>query len=407
MTVKPPNATRRLRPSLHHRPVVAAFLRIFIAGFATFLAAGCVIPVLPRYVTGPLNSGPIAVGIVIGAFAISAIVSRPLAGRLADRYGRRLVMVVGTVAASCAGVLYFLPLDIPGLIFARLVLGLGEGFVFTAGIVWTVDIAPQSRRAQAIGLWGLALWTALSLGPLTGELLLSTMGYAAVWAFAAIVPLLGAAVALTIRDDHTPVTNAQKQPWVPREAVRPGVGLALTSIGWSALAGFAVLMLQGRGVGHGAAVFTAFASSVVIARLVLGRLPDRIGAARTAIGAGCVEAVGLCVVAVAGSWPVAVVGAVVVGLGFSVLYPSLALLVVDNGSIERRGAALGAFSAFFDLGIGVGAPLAGVVAVAFGYTAVFWLAAAAAAGAALLAATATRPSYRLGGRGKNPLVRRT
>lgn len=374
--------------------MVAAFIRVFIAGFTSFLAIGCVLPVLPRYVTGPLNSGPVAVGIVIGAFAVSAIVSRPLAGRLADRRGRRLVMVTGMLTASCAGALYFLPLDVPGLVFARLVLGVGEGFVFTAGITWTVDIAPETRRAQAIGLWGLAIWTALSIGPLTGELLRSTLGYDAVWAFAAAVPLLGAALARTIRDDHVPAPPGRRQPFIPRESVRPGIGLALANVGWAALAGFVVLLLEDRGVSHGAVVFTAFACAVVIARLVLGRLPDRLGAGRTAVGAGCAEAAGLALIAMATTLPIAVLGGVLMGVGFSILYPSLALLVVDDGDADRRGAALGAFTAFFDLGVGIGAPMAGAIAVLFGYPAVFWFASAAAVGTVLVSAAVSRPRAR-------------
>jgi predicted MFS family arabinose efflux permease len=72
-------------------------------------------------------------------------------------------------------------------------------------------------------------------------------------------------------------------------------------------------------------------------------------------------------------------GAIVMGAGFSVLYPSLALLVVNRVSAAERGAALGAFTAFFDTGVGLGAPLAGAIAASAGYAAAFWVAAAGAA----------------------------
>ena len=137
--------------------------------------------------------------------------------------------------------------------------------------------------------------------------------------------------------------------------------------------------------------FTAFACAVVIARLALGPLPDRLGAGRTAVGAGCAEAAGLAVIAMATTLPVAVLGGVLMGVGFSILYPSLALLVVDKGDADRRGAALGAFTAFFDLGVGIGAPMAGAIAVLFGYPAVFWFACAAAVGTVLVSAAVSRP----------------
>jgi predicted MFS family arabinose efflux permease len=98
------------------------------------------------------------------------------------------------------------------------------------------------------------------------------------------------------------------------------------------------------------------------------------------------EAAGLTIVAVAGSLPIALLGALVVGVGFSMLFPALALMVVGRVEEDRRGSALGAFTAFFDVGVGLGGPLAGATASLAGYPAVFFLAALAALGTAALAA---------------------
>jgi predicted MFS family arabinose efflux permease len=98
------------------------------------------------------------------------------------------------------------------------------------------------------------------------------------------------------------------------------------------------------------------------------------------------------VIALATSLPVALLGAVVVGIGFSMLFPSLALMVVGEIAEDSHGAALGAFTAFFDVGVGLGAPLAGVTASLAGYPAVFVLAAIAALGTAVLAAMPRAPA---------------
>ncbi len=100
--------------------------------------------------------------------------------------------------------LYLLPTGLPGLIGARLVLGLGEGSVFTAGSAWIVDLAPPGRRGRVIGLYGLAVWSGLSIGPSIGELLYHAAGFHLVWAFAAAAPFLGALVALRIPDPFEP-----------------------------------------------------------------------------------------------------------------------------------------------------------------------------------------------------------
>jgi MFS family permease len=335
-----------------------------------------------------LHASDLAVGVVVGAFAITSVVCRPLAGRHADRRGRRIVLVGGSLAMALGGALYLLSDSVPTLIAARLVVGAGEGAVYTAGATWAVDLAPEDRRGLALGLFGLSVWGGLSLGPLAGELLRAGVGYDAVWILAAALPLAGAAIASRLPE---PVRLTDSRPagrslLFPRSARRPGLALALANIGYAALAGFVVLHLRARGIGGGASVFTVFAIAVFASRLALSHLPDRAGARRTATAAGLLEAVGLGVIALAGSLPVALAGALIVGVGFSMLFPSLALMVVGEVGEDGRGSALGAFTAFFDVGVGLGGPLAGATASLAGYPAVFALAAVAALGTALLAA---------------------
>jgi MFS family permease len=356
----------------------AAFAGVFAVTFLGLVAVGAVLPVLPRYVHGPLDGGNVAVGVVIGSYAVTGLLLRPFAGRLADRRGRRPTILLGSAVVAFAGFLYLLPFGVPGLIVARLLLGAGEGTVFTAGSAWIVDIAPPERRGRVIGLYGLSVWAGLSIGPLLGELLLNASGYTAVWLFAGAAPLLGALVALRLPEPFHPAGEAEQHPLIAREAIRPGTALALASFGYATVASFVVLHLDERGVGHGATVFGAFATMVVLTRLVGGDLPDRIGPARVAIAAAAVEAVGLTTIALAESFAVAVAGALAMGAAFSLLYPSLSLIVVSRVPETRRGAALGTFTAFFDAGIGLGAPLAGVMAVLSGYEGAFLFSAAIA-----------------------------
>jgi MFS family permease len=290
--------------------------------------------------------------------------------------------------------LYLLANSVAALVAARLVVGAGEGAVYTAGAAWAVDLAPEDRRGLALGLFGLAVWGGLSLGPLAGELLRAGVSYDAVWVTTAVLPLAGALLALRLPE---PRGGGAAEPGplaiFPRAAHRPGIALALANVGYAALAGFVVLHLRARGIGGGASVFTAFAVAVFASRVVLSRVPDRAGARRTAATAGVLEAIGLAIIAVAKSLAVALVGAVVVGVGFSMLFPSLALMVVGRVGNDRRGSALGAFTAFFDIGVGLGGPLAGATAALAGYPAVFVLAAVAALCSAALAAAGPRRGH--------------
>jgi MFS family permease len=394
----PTGAGRRHAPRAlaARHPGIAASAGVFLAALCAFLAIGAALPVLPAFVRGPLGAGDVAVGVVVGAFAITSVVCRPFAGRQADRRGRRVVLVAGALTMALGGALYLLSSGVLSLVLARLAVGAGEGAVYTAGATWAVDLAPEESHGLALGLFGLAVWGGLSLGPVAGELLRSSLGYDAVWTLTAVLPLAGAAIA--VRLPEPPRAPGADRPgplaFFPRAAHRPGAALALANIGYAALAGFVVLHLRARGIGGGATVFTAFAVAVFASRLALSRVPDRAGARPTATAAGLLEALGLTIIALARSLPVALSGAVVVGIGFSMLFPSLALMVVGEVGEDRRGSALGAFTAFFDIGVGLGGPLAGVTASLAGYPAVFFLAAVAALGTALLAATSRRDRAR-------------
>jgi MFS family permease len=388
---------RSARALTARHPGLAASAGLFLTALLAFIAIGAALPVLPAYVRGPLRSSDLAVGVVVGAFAITSVVCRPLAGRQADRRGRRIVVIAGSLAMALGGALYLLSGGVLSLVVARLVVGAGEGAVYTAAATWAVDLAPEESRGFALGLFGLAVWGGLSLGPVVGELLRSNVGYDAVWILSAVLPLLGAAIAMRLPAPAAPAGSERPGPLplFPRAAHRPGLALALANVGYAALAGFVVLHLRARGIGAGATVFTAFALAVFASRLALSRVPDRAGARPTATAAGLLEALGLTIIALAHSLPMALAGAIVVGIGFSMLFPSLALMVVGEVGGDRRGSALGAFTAFFDIGVGLGGPLAGLTASLAGYPAVFYLSAAGAMGTALLAATSKRdrPRY--------------
>jgi MFS family permease len=133
---------------------------------------------------------------------------------------------------------------------------------------------------------------------------------------------------------------------------------------------------------------------VVLTRLVGGDLPDRIGPVRVAIAAALVEAAGLITIGVAESLTVAIAGALAMGAAFSLLYPSLSLIVVSRVSETRRGAALGTFTAFFDAGVGFGAPLAGAMAALTSYEGAFFLSASIALVSAATIALAVAPAAR-------------
>lgn len=385
------SATAPATPGPAHRPGLN-FAGVFAVTFCGLVGVGSVLPILPRYIHGPIGAGDVAVGVVIGAYAVTGLLLRPVAGRFADTRGRKPTVLVGAMLVALSSLLYLPALGIAGLIVARLILGAGEGAVYTAGSAWIVDLAPEERRGRVLGLYGLAVWGGLSVGPLLGELLLDAGGYDLVWIVAAALPVLGALIALGARDPFVPLAHAEPHPLIAPEAVGPGFAVGLASFGYAAVATFIVLHLESRGVGHGATVFAAFAAMIVLTRLVFGDLPDRMGAAPVAIAATVGEACGLLLIAVAHSLPVALVGGVAMGAAFALLNPSLMLIALGRVSQQARGAAMGTYTAFFDAGVGMGAPIAGVVAALTSYEGAFIFAAVVCLASALLILARLHPA---------------
>jgi MFS family permease len=378
-------------------PSQRAFAGIFAVTALGLLSIGATLPVLPRYITGPLGEGDVAVGIVGGAFAVTGLLFRPIGGAIADARGRKRVVVAGALITVVGGILLFLPLDVPGLVLSRFVVGAGEGMVYTAGAAWIVDMSPPDRRGRIIGLYGLAIWGGLSIGPPVGELLLDQFDYEAVWAFTLIAPLLGALIAMRIPESYAPVEierpagrGARLRSLIATESLVPGAALAMTIVGYATLASFIVLHVDDRDIGNGALVFTSFAATVVAMRIFGGWIPDRYGGARTAAAAAAIAGCGSLAIAFAQSLFAVLAGAVLMGAGFALIFPSLALLVINRVPEERRGAAMGTFTAFFDIGVGVGSPLAGMAAALGSYGVAFGVAAAFGIGTIVIALTAGR-----------------
>ncbi|WP_049566948.1 MFS transporter [Nonomuraea sp. SBT364] len=356
-----------------------ALIGVFGGLFTGYVSLAAAIPVLPGFVTERYGATGFTVGLVVMATALTALLVRPVAGHLADRYGHRRVMQLGALVVAVGGALYFAPIGVAGLVANRLLLGVGEAALFTAGAVWTVSLAPHNRRGQLIGLYGVSMWGGIAAGTFLGATL-SSYGYATVWAFSIALGLAGLALVSSAPAPGKP-ERAGGGGLLLRPALLPGTALALAAAGYAGLAAFVVLHLQARGIQSGVAVLSGFSLVYAGTRLFIGHLPDRVGPRRMVLWCGIGEAAGLVIIAVAPNLPLAVLGGVVMGVGFSLLHPSLALMVMNRTDQAKQGAALGAYTSFWDLGLAVWGPLIGVVAGGLGYPAVFLVGAGCAVAA--------------------------
>jgi len=161
----------------------------------------------------------------------------------------------------------------------------------------------------------------------------------------------------------------------------PGVGAALSSIGFGAITAFSALLFVSRGWAAWPA-FTAFVTTFILTRLFLGHLGDRFAAAKVALICVLIEAAGLALIWLSPDLTLALIGAALSGFGYSLVYPGLGVEAVRLVPAQNRGLAMGAYTAFLDVALGFGTPALGLLADHAGLGSVFGVSMLAAFGAA-------------------------
>ncbi|HEV8251897.1 MAG TPA: MFS transporter [Candidatus Limnocylindria bacterium] len=373
-----------IKPPILTRP----FLLVSLASLAYFVADGTSLALVARFATGPLGADALGAGLTYGAFSLSALVLRPLSGRLADRNGRRPLMVGGSLLFGAVMLAHLLAGSLAILVALRLLLGVAEALVFVAAFAAEADLAPPERRGEALTFFSLSLYAGVAVGPLIGEAAFGAGGFPAVWIASAGVAGIAALLALAVpetRPAGEAGTVASGRLLHPA-GILPGL-ILMTGV-WG-MGGYFTLMppyVVGPLGLDGARLFLlTFGGTVIVARLLGARLPDRLGARRLSGTALLITAAGLGLMGVLPTVSGLLAGTLLLGLGVAFTTPALASLTVSRAPSNERGAALGTFSAFIDLAFGLGPIAMGGVAAA-STTPVAFLSAAAVAllGAAIL-----------------------
>ncbi|HEY2576058.1 MAG TPA: MFS transporter [Streptosporangiaceae bacterium] len=361
------------------------FMPMFGGIGCCLLGVGASLATVPFFVLHKLHGGNVEVGVAVAALSVAAVISRPIAGRVADRHGYKIVMLAGTVICTCAGLAYYGASNIGLLVAVRILHGAGEGTVYTGGAAWLVSLCPAERRGRVVGMYGIYMWLGITLGTLAGTVAMHLAGFPAVWGFCAVAATVGLLSVSVKKAPPRQETQRIRSSILPAAAIVPGIAVSLAALGYAALAAFVTLHMLARGVSNGIAAFDAFGFTYIGVRLFIGNVPDRLGPRQVAFWSSLVEAVGLVIVALASNLFTVIAGGLVIGAGLSLLFPSLALIVINRTPDSQRGAALGAFTSFWDVGIAVGAPAAGAIASLTNYTDIYYVMAVCAVAAAVLA----------------------
>ncbi|CAB3913963.1 putative MFS-type transporter YfcJ [Achromobacter insuavis] len=376
------------------RPVFMQILPLALAVFVGFFMVGLPMPVLPLYVDGVLAQGALVVGIVAGLQFAAALLSRAWSGALADRRGAKRAVVTGFLLGSVAGLLYLLADDLAqpqpraalaALMAGRALMGCAESLIVTGALSWGVGHVGPQNAGRVMAWIGVAIYAAFGLGAPAGMQLYGAAGFAGIAWATVIIPVL--ALALVLPQRGVPPAGGVRTPFyrVLGLVMLPGLGLALTSVGFGVITAFITLLFAQRGWDGAAWMFSLFGVGFIVARLFFAGLPDKLGGARVALVCVLIEAAGQWLIWMGPTPAWAFAGALLSGAGYSLAFPAFGVEAVRRVPPASRGAAMGAYVAFLDVALGIASPAAGWLAGMQGYGAVYALGGACALGAVFVA----------------------
>ena len=378
------------------------FMALAAASLVYFIADGLTLPIYPVFVAGPLAGDDAQLGIVFGAFSVTALLLRPWAGTFADRRGRRPLLIGGAVVLIVAMLGHLAATTVELLIVMRLLLGASEAGFFVAAFTMASDLAPEDRRGEALSLVSLSLYAGVAIGPFIGELVLGQDRFALAWIAAAALAVVATLVALRVPETR-PTSEPGKSgkiappPTHRYRFIHPGgivPGLIVLAGTWG-MAGFFVFAKpygEGLGLPAVAPLFLLYAGIVIAIRAVMPWAPDRFGGRRLGLAALVAIITGLTVMGLVSSPIGLYLGTAVMALGVAFLPPAILTMAQVGVPALERGTLIGTASMFIDLGFGVAPVILGIVARGSGYPMTFLVSAVIGAiGFALLAASRRRP----------------
>jgi MFS family permease len=376
------------------RLLTVPFVLLGVAELAYFTSVGVAIYTLPLYTTGPIGSDEAGAGLAFGAFGVTALLSRPFAGRLSDRHGRIPLMFVGALLAAGGMILLPFASSLAAVIVLRLLQGVGEAAFYVAGFALLADVAPPSRMGEALSYNSLGLYLGIALGPPTGEWLLERWGYDAAWYGATLLAVMAALLAMAIAEPERDHTEVGHGALIHRAGIPASLGFCTSLAAMGGFLAFAPLHAKDVGMANTSLALLIYGAVVVVNRVVFAKVPDRLPSLPLGAASLAVMGVGLLT---ASTWTTPtglVLGAAVMAVGITFSTPAFFSAVFATAKPSERGAAAGTATGFMDIGLGFGPIALGVVAGASGIPWAFAAAAAIAFAGAAWTASLARPARR-------------
>ncbi len=360
-------------------PTGLSIISIVCFNFVSFISNGLPLAVLPGHVLNTLGFGSAVAGLVIGTQYLTTLLSRQLAGQLADRIGAKCTVMAGLAVLTSSGLLTALAFVLPAspwvslvlLMAGRILQGLSSALISTPCCAWAIGLHGTARTAQVMSWNGIAAYGGTAIGAPLGVLMRDHLGLAGIGMGITLLGFLTLLFAQTRRP--APLLSGARLPFrsVFLTALPNGMAVACSSVGFGSLTAFIALYFDNQGWANAAYCLSAFGIAFIFARLASPNALSRFGGYPVVAACMAVQTLGLLLVWLAPSPLVAILGSALTGLGVSWVYPGLAVETLARTPHANRNSALSTLSLFFDLAVGLAGPLMGLVVSGFGLEQVF------------------------------------
>ena len=359
-------------------------LTLFGAGLLFWFSITSLLPVLPLYIQH-VGGTKQEIGLVMGCFAIGLLCSRSWLGQTADRQGRRIVILVGTVVVGIAPLGYLLATSIPELMLLRAFHGISIAAFTTGYSALVVDIAPAKQRGELIGYMSLAIPIGMAVGPALGGYTQEYFGYSTLFLISSLAGFLAWFCALQIKEKKIDIkSNQENEESLPSRNFWelminpalsiPAIILLMIGLLFGSLITFLPLYIEESNVDFNAGLFYAFAACAsFIARVFVGKASDRVGRGLFITGSLVFYGISMILLALANTPFALTIAALLEGAGGGVFIPISIALISDRSYANERGKVYCVCIGGFDLGVAVAGPIFGLLSSQLSYSVIFLL----------------------------------
>lgn len=350
----------------------ASFIKICLVNFFIFVNFHALLPTFPFFVTH-LGGDAVAIGLATALFSLASIIARPFAGWLVDTKGRATMLVLSLIGMALIPMGYFASAGIAMAVLLRTIHGAFHATSSNAASTWVTDIVPAKRMGEGLGLYGLSMALSTAIAPALGLLIMNRLGFDTLFVSATMAGLLALFIAVAIKDrSYTLSTQPLK---IGRLFERLSVPASITQFFFMMAYGVVEVYVAIYAVHHnlldGGIYFICVAVATVITRILLGKSIDRYGAGILVYSGNAALVAGILLLIFVHNVFGYLLSALMLGISFGAVQPSLQTMAMRLVPPQRRGAASSTFFVAFDLGIALGGLLSGILVKYLGYDVMF------------------------------------